>query len=308
MADDGVGALRVAMIGFGEVGTIFAKALVSRGVRTIATYDIIARDAGRAPAMRSRAQGDGVAFAATDAEALAGASLVVSAVTARATLDAARSAAASIERGAVFVDLNSASPRTKQQCAEAVDAAGGRYVEAAVMTSVPPYGIRVPMLLGGAHARAAAPLLEALGCSVDVASDELGVASAIKMCRSVIIKGMEALFVESLLCARKHGVEQPVLASLAETFPGIDWPKQATYFWSRVAKHGRRRAEEMREAAAMVEDDGLAPSMAAETARRQQFVADLAASGAFTGIAADADWRAYADRALERVATAKTTL
>ena len=96
-----------------------------------------------------------------------------------------------------------------------------------------------------------------------------------------------------------------MLDSLAETFPGIDWPKQATYFWSRVAKHGRRRAEEMREAAAMVEDDGLAPSMAAETARRHQFVADLAAGGAFADVGADADWRAYADRALERVGSAK---
>jgi 3-hydroxyisobutyrate dehydrogenase-like beta-hydroxyacid dehydrogenase len=121
------------------------------------------------------------------------------------------------------------------------------------------------------------------------------------MCRSVIIKGMEALFIESLTCARKHGVEQPVLDSLAETFPGIDWPKQATYFWSRVAKHGRRRAEEMREAASMVEHDGLEPSMAAATADRQAFVADLAASGAFAGIASDADWRALADRALERI-------
>jgi hypothetical protein len=111
---------------------------------------------------------------------------------------------------------------------------------------------------------------------------------------------MEALFVESLLCARRHGVEAPVLDSLEETFPGINWHRQATYFWSRVAKHGRRRAEEMREAAAMVDDDGFAPSMAAETARRQQFVADLAASGTFADVGADADWRAYVDRVLAR--------
>ena len=222
------------------------------------------------------------------------------AVTARSTLDAARSAARSIGRGAYFVDLNSASPNTKRHCGEAIERAGGRYVEAAVMTSVPPYGIRVPMLVGGAHARDARPLLASLGFAVDVASDELGVASAIKMCRSVIIKGIEALFVESLLCARAHGVERPVLDSLGETFPGIDWQKQASYFWSRVAKHGKRRAEEMREAAAMVDDDGFSPSMAAETARRQQFVADLAAGGAFAGIAGDADWRAYVDRVLAR--------
>jgi len=166
------------------------------------------------------------------------------------------------------------------------------------MTSVPPYGIRVPMLLGGPHAAEAARLLGPLGFSVEVASAEVGVASAIKMCRSVFIKGLEAIVIESYTAARRYGVEAHVLASLAETFPTIDWEKQGAYLFSRVAQHGRRRAEEMREAAVTVREAGLEPHMAAASAERQDTAARLAAQGAFSGLDANADWRAYADRIL----------
>ncbi len=303
MTTTDIGALRVAVIGYGEVGTIFSRALVAQGVRAVAAYDIVV-DGDRAAELRSRAERDGVSLAATNAQALDGATLVVSAVTAHSTLDAARASAKTIAAGAFYLDLNSASPQTKQLCGEAIAAAGARYVEAAVMTSVPPYGLRVPMLLGGPDASAICPLLDALGLRAKVAAAELGVASAIKMCRSVVIKGMEALFIESLLCARAHGVEDAVLASLAETFPGIDWEMNASYFWSRVVAHGRRRAEEMHEAAAMVDEDGLAPSMAERTAQRQAFVAALAADGVFAGVDADAGWRALADRALQALPSA----
>jgi 3-hydroxyisobutyrate dehydrogenase len=298
MTTTDIGAVRVAVIGYGEVGTIFSRALVAQGVAGVAAYDILV-DTDRATELRARANRDGVTLATTNAQALVGATLVVSAVTAHSTFDAARTTATTIAPGAFYLDLNSASPRTKQRCGEAIGSAGGRYVEAAVMTSVPPYGLRVPMLLGGPDAQGVRALLDALGLRADVVADELGVASAIKMCRSVIIKGMEALFIESLLCARAHGVEDAVLASLGETFSGIDWEKNASYFWSRVVEHGRRRAEEMREAAAMVDEDGLAPSMAERTAERQAFVAALASAGVFAGVDASAGWRALADRALD---------
>ncbi len=216
-------------------------------------------------------------------------------MTASATRDAAASAAGALARGAFFLDVNSASPRTKAACASLVDEAGGRYVESAVMTSVPPYGIRVPMLLGGAHAEALAPTLAGLGFSARVASQEIGVASAIKMCRSVMIKGMEAIVIESFLAARRYGVEREVLASLAETFPTIDWEQQGGYFWSRVVRHGKRRAEEMREAAATVREAGLEPFMASAIADRQQWIADRAKEGTFDGVG-ETDWRGLADR------------
>ena len=123
------------------------------------------------------------------------------------------------------------------------------------MTTVPQYGIKVPMLLGGRDAAALQSLLAPLGFTMQIAAERVGVASAIKMCRSVMIKGLESLLVESLTSARAYGVEDRVLASLHETFPELDWEEVASYMVSRTALHGKRRAEEMREVAVTVRED-----------------------------------------------------
>jgi 3-hydroxyisobutyrate dehydrogenase-like beta-hydroxyacid dehydrogenase len=291
----GVSSLRIALIGFGEVGGIFGAALVKRGVAQVTAYDVLLGDASRASELRMRADAVGVRIADSAAAATNHAHLVISAVTASATRAAAEAIARAMKPGTFLLDINSASPRIKMECGAHVEAALGRYVESAVMTSVPPYGIRVPMLLGGPHAAALAPTLAALGFDANVASGRYGVASAIKMCRSVIVKGMEAIVIESFVTARRYGVEDAVLASLGETFPGLDWEKSGDYFFSRVVRHGKRRAEEMREAAATVREAGLEPLCASAIAQRQQSVADLAASGTFAGMRTDDRWRALAD-------------
>jgi len=125
------------------------------------------------------------------------------------------------------------------------------------------------------------------------------VASAIKMCRSIMIKGLEALVIESYTTARKYGVEDFVLPTLAETFPSIDWPKQGAYFFSRVVQHGKRRAEEMREAANTVDEAGFEPFMGRAIADKQQWVADQATAGVFKEIDKGATWQEYADRLIE---------
>lgn len=296
---------RVGLIGYGEVGRILAEDLGAQGV-TVLAFDrkqhLPEGDAQR-QALEQHAQHHGVALQ-PDAAALAAASdLVISAVTASQTECAAQAAAPGLQADTWFLDFNSASPGAKQRAAAVVEAAHARYVEAAVMTSVPPYRIRVPMLLGGAHAAELAACIGSLGFDARVASDRLGVASATKMCRSVMIKGLEALVVESFTAARHYGVEDAVLASLHETFPGIDWEKQGAYFFQRVIEHGRRRSEEMYESARTVRDVGMPAWAAQGTAERQAWVADLADAGAFgprgsAGFARSADWRIEADRLL----------
>jgi 3-hydroxyisobutyrate dehydrogenase-like beta-hydroxyacid dehydrogenase len=301
--------VRIALIGYGEVGGILGRALAaldSHSSQTatraaLRTFDRLFDDPACADGIRQRAVADGVEPAASAGDAVAGADLILSAVTADQTMAATKSVLSALKSGAFYVDVNSASPRTKADCAALVNARGGRYVEMAVMTSVPPYGIRVPMLSGGPHAAAAAPLLASLGFQVEPASEQYGVASAIKMCRSVIIKGMEALVIESFTSARRYGVERQVLASLAETYPGIDWEQSGDYFFQRVIQHGQRRADEMREAAATVREAGLEPLLAAATAERQAFVAALARAGAFAAAAgAKTPWRERADAILKR--------
>jgi 3-hydroxyisobutyrate dehydrogenase-like beta-hydroxyacid dehydrogenase len=290
-----IASLHVALIGYGEVGRILGAALAKAGVGAVVAFDVLIDDASWAAGARARATRDGVTLASDANGAVADCAFVISAVTAAASVLAAEQIASSCRSGAFVLDLNSASPRTKTLCAEAVERAGGRYVEAAVMSSVPPHGIRVPMLLGGPYATALQPALAKLGFAAEVGSESYGVVSAIKLCRSVMVKGMQALAVESLLAARRYGVEREVLASLAETFPGFDWERHATWSWHRILEHGPRRTEEMREAAVTLGDAGLDPRMAQAIADLESWMASLRADGELAAAAPDAAWRALAD-------------
>src|SRR5258707_12135906 len=265
----------IGLVGYGEVGRILAEDLRKQDVR-VAAYDL-KLDNGQATALRDHAATHGVALAASHADLAARADFIVSAVTASQAVPVAQACAPAVKANAFFLDFNSASPGAKQRAAKLIDAAGGRYVEGAVMTSGPPYRIKVPLLLGGPTAQELAPLLVELGFAAKVASEKLGVASAVKMCRSVMIKGLEAMTIECFTTARAYGVEDAVLASFKETFPGIDWEKQGAYFFQRVIEHGRRRAEEVREVAETVREIALTPWSAQGTAERQAFIADLPA-------------------------------
>ena len=264
---------RLAFIGFGEVGSLFARDLLAVGHAEITAFDPAFADPSSRPSRNLRERA--VTRAASAGEAALGAELVFCCVTAGSALDAARAAAPGLARGAFFLDVNSVSPGTKREAAAIVQQAGGRYVEAAVMTSVPPHGIRAPMLLGGPQAEAFMPLAEALGLRAQVFSAELGRASAVKMCRSIMVKGLEALVTECMLASRRYGVEQEVLASLADTLPHKDWPGLARYTMSRALIHGKRRAEEVREVVRTIEEAGLGAMQSPATALRQDWAAEV---------------------------------
>ncbi|MCD0423969.1 DUF1932 domain-containing protein [Rubrivivax sp. JA1024] len=295
---------RIGIVGYGEVGKILAEDLRAQGVK-VAAYDVKLSDDRGGP-LREHASRHGVTLTTSHAELTERSDFIISAVTASQTVAVAEACAGAINQGAWFLDFNSASPGAKQRAAALIDGEQGRYVEGAVMTSVPPYRIKVPLLLGGAHAAELAPLINTLGFAAKPASDKLGVASATKMCRSIMIKGLEAMVIESFTTARAYGVEDAVIASLQETFPSIDWEKQGAYFFQRVIEHGRRRAEEVREVAETVREAGLTPWSAQGTAERQAWVADLADEGLFgprgaSGFARSPDWRTEADRILAKV-------
>ena len=267
------GARRVALIGLGEVGQVLAHDLHRAGGVELAAWDRLFAVAGSEP-QRAGAALNFLAVASDMAEAVRGRSLIISAVTAGECGAAAGEAAGALAPGAFYLDLNSVSPRTKTEAARAIEGAGGRYVEAAVMSPIAPQRIASPIWLGGAHAGEFLPIARALGFAGSaVYSDTLGEASAAKMCRSVIVKGMEALLAESLLTARRHGVEDVVLASLEDLFPVGDWRRLARYMISRSLQHGRRRAEEMREAARTVAEAGFEPSMSEGIVARQEWAA-----------------------------------
>jgi 3-hydroxyisobutyrate dehydrogenase-like beta-hydroxyacid dehydrogenase len=183
--------------------------------------------------------------------------------------------------------------------AQSIALVGSRFVEAAVMAPVPPYGHQVPMLLGGVDAVRFSEMLSPLGMRFEIVSDQIGAAVAVKMCRSVIVKGLEALLFECVLGATHYGADERVFASLEESYPGMNWRKLAGYAMSRVIEHGERRARELEEVAATFRAAGIEPTMAEAIARRQDWGARLGLKEHFGGKIPE-DYRAIAKGVAEK--------
>jgi 3-hydroxyisobutyrate dehydrogenase-like beta-hydroxyacid dehydrogenase len=263
-------SLDIAFVGYGEVGQLFSRQLLAKpGVR-IAAYDILFDDPAKGPELRRRAAESGVRAAASTDEACGGADIVISAVTADSAVRAAEQAAAHLTSAQIYVDLNSVSPATKQRVAELVRQGGASFVEFAVMAPVSGPGIEVPILSGGQKAQEVSTRLNQLGMKITPVSTEIGTASASKLCRSIVIKGMEALMVDFTLASERAGVMPAVLESLKASYPGMDWENVAKVMLSRVRQHGVRRAAEMREASRMIAELGLDGSLASAIADRQE--------------------------------------
>jgi len=281
---------RIAFIGFGEAGQTISRGLLTEARKpAIRAYDILF-GAPAGARLEAAAKALGIGLARDHADAVREADLVMLTVTASSSLEAATSCLPGLRKGQLFLDMNSVSPQRKIETAALIAPTGAAYVDCAVMAPAAPYLHKVPCLIGGPGAAALAPRAAALGMKMEFVSAEVGQASAIKMFRSIVVKGLEALLVESMTAAAEYGVEDRVLASLQETWPGIDWQKLSGYMIERVVSHGKRRAAEMREVSETLRSIGIEPTMAAATALRQQWVHDL-------GVKERLDGRSTEDRA-----------
>lgn len=263
---------RIAFIGFGEAGMAFAEGMTA----PVAAYDRKTDD----DATRAAKHGDyarlGVAGAATSRAAVDGATLILSLVTADQALAAARETSHGIAPNALYCDMNSVAPETKRAAAAAIEAAGGRYADAAVMAPVCPLRRAVPLLVSGPGAADAVRALADLGfANARTVGTRVGEASAVKMIRSVMVKGIEALTAECVLAADRAGVLDEVIASLDASWPGADWRARADYNLERMMAHGLRRAEEMEEAVKTLDRLGTGSAMSRGTVERQRAIGRL---------------------------------
>ena len=287
----------ITFIGFGEAAQAFAGACPSGTPRPRA-YDVktaMAATRNAKQADYARAQVDGCD---TVGDALEGARAVLSLVTADQALPAARRCAPLLDADALWLDMNSVAPDTKRAAAVAITAAGGRYVDVALMAPVYPWRLAVPLLVSGAHADAAAALLGAAGFTrVRVVPGGVGAASSIKMLRSVIVKGLEALTAECLLAAEMAGVRDEVIASLDASAPETGWAATADYNLDRMMVHGLRRAAEMEEVVRTLDALGTGSAMSRATIERQRAVGTL---GLLPAPTLDAKLDALLDHAREQ--------
>nr|WP_241231044.1 DUF1932 domain-containing protein [Sphingomonas koreensis] len=254
----------ITFIGFGEAGGAFARP----GDRA---FDRKTTHPSTRAAKLADYEAAGVEGCETARAALTGAAVVLSLVTADQALEAARTGAALLEPGALWLDMNSVAPSTKRAAAEAIEAAGGRYADVAVMAPAHPARRAVPLLVAGPHAADAAAALAAIGFArIEVAGPNIGDAAAVKMIRSVMVKGIEALTAECILAANRAGVTDAVIASLDASTKARGWGERADYNFDRMLAHGTRRAAEMEEVARTLEDLGIAPAMTRATIARQR--------------------------------------
>ena len=285
----------IAFIGFGEAAQAFLEGWRSRAdfASRVIAYDI--KTDSPDPAARAGKRADYAAHhihgAASAVEAVAQADVIFSVVTADQAHAAALATLPGLRRGAFFFDCDSCAPQTKVKTAAAVDATGALYVDVAVMAPVHPRLHRTPLLIGGLHARDGADALLALGMQLELHAGPVGAASAVKMVRSIAIKGLEALVCECVLAGEKAGVIDAVLDSLDATYPGFDWRKRSAYMLERVMTHGVRRAAEMREVALTVEGLGFDSAMSRASVEWQQKIGDLKLDAKAIG---DGDFHALA--------------
>lgn len=258
-----------SLVGFGEAGQAFAQP-------GVAAFDIATENGETRPLKITQFESAQIRWSATPAGALAHADLVLCLVTADQALSAAHRCASLLKSGALWLDMNSVAPATKREAARAITAAGGRYVDVAVMAPVLPARLGVPLLVAGPHADAATEALRAYGfCKVSIAGTNVGDASAIKMIRSVMVKGLEALTAECVLAAERAGVRDAVLASLDASWKEQSWAARADYNLDRMLAHGTRRAAEMEEVARTLSDLGVDPAMTRGTIVRQREMGGL---------------------------------
>lgn len=262
--------MKIGFLGYGEAARAFHEGLTRDGL-TFLAYDIKLADpeSGMREAMIERG-----ADACASIAGLGDADWIFSAVTADQSLLAIEPLLPHLRQGQVVIDINSVSPDRKRETSARVEEAGARYLDMAVMAPVHPRKHQTPILLAGPDAGRLLPGLLDLGFAGSVAGDKPGAATAIKMVRSLFVKGLEAITVETLLAAEASGCFDEILASISGSFPGLDWPRFAEYQFERTTTHGRRRAAEMRESAATLDALGLHGSLADAIADVQEKMGD----------------------------------
>lgn len=269
-----VSSPHVSIIGFGEAGSTFALAGGWGDGARVFDHATRRPETGEAKTLAYRRAG--VVGCDTVQSALTGASLVLSLVTADEAVAAARQAWRHLDAGALYCDMNSVAPTTKRAAAEVVEASGAHYIDVAVMAPVQPAALAAPLLISGARAEHAKSALASLGFTdLSVVGREVGRASAIKMIRSVMIKGLEALSAECVLAASEAGVLEEVIASLDASWPGADWTRRADYNLDRMMVHGARRSAEMKEVVRTLDDLGVGSDMSRGAVARQAAVGAL---------------------------------
>ena len=279
----------IALLGFGEAGSAIARGLCAEGGwrgtarpgdnaprRVIAIDTALDKDA-RGATLGKAARALDVAISDSYTEALSEADLVICAVQGEHALEAAAAAAPLLKKGAHFLDLCTVTGKMSDEDRAEIEKGAGRYIDVAVMGGFFKQGIKAPMLVAGEDAEQAVAWMNANGFETKLLGPKPGSASSVKMLRSTLIKGVEALGVEALVTAKRQGILEEVLACLsdADQMPFRDYI--AMLVQTHIV-HAHRRWEEMGLVAQTLRETGVDPLMteAIERSHRRTVDAGIA--------------------------------
>ncbi|WP_423455546.1 NAD(P)-binding domain-containing protein [Ottowia sp. VDI28] len=268
--------IRIGLIGTGQLGLSLASSLIKAGARHVIAHNVPADEAARA-----RAEGIGAVWSAT-AQGLRHAQVVFSAVTPMAAVSAAQACAPELAPDAVYVDLNSMGPVQKRAVADAVARAGRKFVDGAVLGAAAD-GIRMPIILAGPEAQRVAGSLSLFGMNARAVGHEPGQASAIKIVRSVLAKGLETLYVEALLAATRMNVEQEVLGTFCDWLDARPAAATAELLVTTHLLHAQRRMHELDMSIEAVREAGVEPVMARAVRNRLAMTAGAGVAAQLDG-------------------------
>ncbi|MFC3127304.1 DUF1932 domain-containing protein [Pseudoroseomonas globiformis] len=285
---NGMRQWRIGFVGYGEIGSTLGAGLRERGVEQVAAFDIAAFEGPYAALIQSRAEAAGVRLLDSLAALAEASDIIIGVTPGSASVASAEALAPHLAERHVFIDIASATPRVKRAVEDALRGTGALVADGSIV-GTPRDGLALPILASGPAAEAARDALVPWGMKIDAVGPDLGTASAIKILRSVLIKGIEGLTHEMMLGARRYGLGDQVLQSAAATLMKRPFTDFAGNLIATGVIHARRRSEEAAMAAEALADVGIEPIMTRSTAERLRWVDALALKEHFAGRIPDSE-------------------
>ena len=251
----------LGFIGFGGAGHGLAKGLRQAGLAEILFYDRLQETPPYGEVIRRHAEETGVVPAAGMEDLLSRVEVVFSCVTGAMAVSVAEETAPFLRTGHLFADVNTAAPQVKERAAGIVEKTGAEFVDAAMMGAIPTFLHRVPILASGSGAERFQATMQPYGMNIRVIGAKPGQASAIKMFRSIFMKGILSLFLEMLTATHRYGVDETVLGSIAESLDGTPLLETARVQMTKGVVNAERMAHEMEEVIATLEGMGAPAGM-----------------------------------------------
>jgi 3-hydroxyisobutyrate dehydrogenase-like beta-hydroxyacid dehydrogenase len=276
--------LNIGFIGYGEAAFNITKGLNSEGSKiSIFAYDKFADKEPYSEVIRKRALEANVNILGDIKELLEKVDIVFCAVSADMVVPIAEEIQPYLRIGQIYADINAASPIAKKKAAEIISKSGALYVDISVMASVLVYGHKVPLVVSGKGARQFADILNKYNMSIKYYGEEPGNASAIKMFRSIFMKGIAMLLLETIVASHKYGMEDDVWDSILETLTG-SYPERINQWITRTVIHSERREHEMEEVVSLLNELKTDDIMSTATKNKMKWCTDLGLREYFKGI------------------------